>query len=565
MTRFRLGLTGLLLLGALALPAIMPFAFPARDHYRPGDWVSYGVNRYISSVAASPEQAFFGTTTGIARYDILRGTWQAPYTTSDGIADNRIIAVGFDHITSTLWCATAKGLSRQHPASLRWTNFSKTEIGISDNEEFVSLGFDNNGNWFETSSGRLFRQDKFGSFLQPAGDQVPENGVVWFGDRSPRPRPFPHFFMPAGYLFDPRGLVQDRHLRQARVTGVSQDRWGNMWLGTWGLGALRVDLNVDQAQLISTGLASQRVDALLFDDNGLWIGGVRSTLRQPADESLEGITYWRNPQAGHSDNRDWRYYDARYNFSMSSDEVNSFAFDRDKLYCATENGINIYDTQKDRWQRLLSLDGLASPRVNDLVIYKNYLYAATDLGLNRIALGTIGRDSLGIGEVLPDMLRHVRVHDLDRQDNLLWAATDQGPFVYDMAKDNGGFTDIADGSGRLVTYAVSYYDSLVWFGTAWGVEALDVVHQQWLSAPARNSLGGAEIYALVAGPEVVWAGTNNGAFKFHPGRREWKQYTTEDGLIDDHVNAIALDRELVWFGTDLGLTVFRWQAFHRFE
>ncbi len=94
---------------------------------------------------------------------------------------------------------------------------------------------------------------------------------------------------------------------------------------------------------------------------------------------------------------------------------------------------------------------------------------------------------------------------------------------------------------------------------------LDKLPAQGSQAPARNSLGGAEIYALVAGPEVVWAGTNNGAFKYHPERREWKQYTTEDGLIDDHLNAIALDRELVWFGTDLGLTVFRWQAFHRFE
>ncbi|MDZ7266653.1 MAG: hypothetical protein ONB48_02690 [candidate division KSB1 bacterium] len=565
MHRFYPGIAGLLLVAALALPALAPRAFPARDHYRPGDWVSYGVNRYVSSVAASPEQAFFGTTTGIARFDILRGIWQPPYTTSDGLADNRIIAVGFDHITSTLWCATVKGLSRQHPASLRWTNFSKMEIGVGENEDFVSLGFDNTSNWFQTSSGRLFRQDKFGNFFQPAGGQVPEESVVWFGERSPRPRPFPHFLMPPGYLFDPRGVVQDRHLRQARVTGVSRDRWGNMWLGTWGLGALRVDLNADQAQLISTGLASERVDALLFDEHGLWIGGLRNTLRQPADESLEGITYWRNPRAGTSDNRDWRYYDARYNFSMSSDEVNSFAHDGRLLYCATENGINIYDPQKDRWQRLLSLDGLASPRVNDLAIYGQYLYAATDLGLNRITLATIGRDSLGIAEVLPDMLRHVRIHDLDRQENLLWVASDHGPLVYDMATDNGGFIEIENGPGRIVTTAVSCYDSLVWFGTDWGVEALDVVHRQWLATPARNTLGGAAIHALVAGPEVVWAGTNNGAFKYHPRRREWKHYTREDGLLDDHVNAIALERELVWFGTDLGVTVFRWQAFHGFE
>ncbi|NUM78010.1 hypothetical protein HUU40_26920 [candidate division KSB1 bacterium] len=565
MRRFHLNIIYLFLLAGLGLYAFTLRRSPANDRYRPGDWVSYGVNRYISSVAASPEQAFFGTTTGIARYDILRSQWQAPYTTSDGLADNRMSVIGFDHITSTLWCGHALGLSRQHPASLRWTNFPKIEFGLAYNDEFVSLGFDNNNNWFETASGRMFRQDKFGNIFSPADGQTPDASVIWFGARAPRPRMFPQFFMPAGFLFDPKGIVQDNHLRQAPVTSISEDRWGNMWLGTWGLGALRVDVNLGQAQPISIGLASQRVDALLFDEEGLWIGGVRNTIRQPRDESLEGITYWRDPQAGISDNRDWRYYDARYNFSMSSDEVNGFEFHEGKLYCATQNGISIYDTRKDRWQRLMSSDGLASERVNDVAVYENYLYAATDLGLNRIALATARKDSFGIGEILPNLLRHIRVEDLERQENLLWAATAQGPFVYDMAKATGGYIDAGDDASRAAAYAVSYYDSLVWFGTDLGIDALDVNARTWLGAPARQSFAGTDIYCIEAGPEAVWVGTNAGVYKYHGGRKEWRQYTAEDGLLDNHVNAVALDEDYVWFGTDLGVTVFRWKAFHDFD
>ncbi|RIK74546.1 hypothetical protein DCC62_15080 [candidate division KSB1 bacterium] len=265
MKRFHLNIIYFFLLAGLGLYAFT-LRVPANDRYRPGDWVSYGVNRYISSVAASPEQAFFGTTTGIARYDILRNQWQAPYTTSDGLADNRMSVIGFDHITSTLWCGHAAGLSRQHPASLRWTNFPKIEFGLAYNDEFVSLGFDNNYNWFETASGRMYRQDKFGNIFSPADGLAPEASVIWFGARAPRPRMFPQFFMPAGFLFDPKGIVQDNHLRQAPVTSISEDRWGNMWLGTWGLGALRVDVNLGQARPSSFGLASQRVDPVLFDE-----------------------------------------------------------------------------------------------------------------------------------------------------------------------------------------------------------------------------------------------------------------------------------------------------------
>ena len=41
------------LLAGLGLYAFTLHRAPANDRYRPGDWVSYGVNRYISSVARS--------------------------------------------------------------------------------------------------------------------------------------------------------------------------------------------------------------------------------------------------------------------------------------------------------------------------------------------------------------------------------------------------------------------------------------------------------------------------------------------------------------------------------
>jgi ligand-binding sensor domain-containing protein len=201
--------------------------------------------------------------------------------------------------------------------------------------------------------------------------------------------------------------------------------------------------------------------------------------------------------------------------------------------------------------------------VNDVIVYENYLYAATDLGLNRIALATIGKDSLGIGEILPNLLRHIRIEDLERQENLLWAATAQGPFVYDMAQATGGY--IEGEAGRASAYAVSYYDSLVWFGTSLGIDVLNVKERNWLGAPSRQSLGGAEIYCIKAGPQAVWVGTNAGVYKYHGERKAWKLYTAEDGLLDNHVNAVALDDDFVWFGTDLGVTVFRWKAFHDFE
>jgi len=558
----------------VALTALA-FALQRNDRYRPGDWVSYGVSKFISSVAVGPEYAYFGSTSGVLRYDAIRRGWLAPYTTSDGLESNVITAVGFDPHTSALWCATASGVSWQHPSSLRWTNCSKSEIGMFPNEDVLSIGFNAEANWFETRT-QLFRLDKFGNVFLPVRYDVP-NDIVWFGQRrDPNPFPLPQFFMPGGFLFEPPrsnasnhlrafGAVQDNRLRRAQITSALEDRWGNMWLGTWGLNALHADLTLEQAELLRFGLANQRVDALLFDEDGLWIGGLNPELNRRNDESARGITYWRNPQTNNARSDDWKYFETYYNLEISSDEVHNFAAAGDKLYCATENGIAVYDQKKDRWRRLLSADGLADKRVNDVAVYNGYLYAATDLGLNRVEIKTIGTDSLKIVELEIDKLRHFRIIDLERQKNLLWIATERGPYVYDMAKGAGGYLNDPEGPRDEYTEHISFADSVVWIGTDYGLEAFDTKNIKWLPAPARRRFTEARINCIMAGPEVVWVGTDRGVLKYNRARKDWTQYTTEDGLLDDRVNAIAMDNELVWFGTDLGLTVFRWRAYHDFD
>lgn len=564
--------------GASCLLAFSLAGRSTNERYRPGDWVSYGVSRFVSSVAVGPEHAYFGTTSGILRYDVMRRQWLPPLTSSDGLEGNIVTVVAYDPNTSFLWCATDRGLSWQHPSSQRWTNYSKAEIGILPGEEILSIGFDAESNWFETRA-QLFRQDKFGSLILPARGELPGERlpVVWFGlRREPNPNPLPQFFMPGGFLFEPRGnifnnymraygAVQDNRLRRAYVTSAIEDRWGNMWLGTWGLGAMRADMNIEHAELLRFGLANQRVDALLLDDDGLWLGGLNPALNLANDESARGITYWKDPRASNFSNEDWRFFEAYHNVEMSSDEVRNFAFAEGKLYCATENGIAIYDRRKDRWRRLLSIDGLADSRVNDVAVYNGYLYAATDLGLNRIDIATIGADTLKITELAIDELRHLRLLDLERQQNLLWIATERGPFIYDMSKRIGGYLADNEGPRDELIVSTSFADSVMWIATDYGIDAFDTKHKQWLPAPARRRFPGMRLNCVKAAADVVWVGTEQGVLKYNRDRKDWTRYTKEDGLLDERVNAVVMDDELVWFGTDLGVTVFRWRAFHDFD
>lgn len=531
------------------------------DRYRPGDWVSFGVSRYISSLAVGTQYTYFGSTEGLLRYDIFRNRWEAPYTTSDGLADNQIFAVAYDVSTGFLWCSTRDGVSSMHPSSYRWTNYSKNNIGISQLDEIISIGVGRQAIWFETRSRRFFKVDKLGSIVVAANNTTNDD-ILWFGARAPRPRLLPRFFVPAGYVFDPNGVFQDFRLRRAEVTGFVRDNWDSFWMGTWGLGAWRANAYVERAEILTFGLAQRRVDALAFDERGLWIGGRHDSLNL-VEADFRGITYWRNPST--SSSGEWKYHEARYNMDMSSDAANRFEIADGKIYCATEYGINIYDLKKDRWRHIVSTNRLLSERINDVLVYNGYLWAATDKGLNRITLSTIGKDTLKIANILPDLLLHVAVYDLERTENLLWIGTQRGPFIYDTAKGSGGFLDEGYGPRGDPTFTISHTDSLIWFGTTRGVEAFDMKNKVWLGTPVRQSLPNVNINYLLAQPEAIWVGTDAGVYKYNRRRKDWRQFTTEDGLLDNRVNAIAVQDDWIWFGTPSGLTAFHWNDPHRID
>ncbi|MCG3120877.1 MAG: hypothetical protein ALAOOOJD_03772 [bacterium] len=201
--------------------------------------------------------------------------------------------------------------------------------------------------------------------------------------------------------------------------------------------------------------------------------------------------------------------------------------------------------------------------MNDVAVYDGFLWAATDFGLYRVTLSTIGKDSVGITPVQPKQLLSETIYDLERTENLLWMGTRYGAFVYDMAKDTGGFLSGTQGPHTERTRTISASDSVVWFGTTYGVEAFDMQTKTWLDPPARQQF--ANINFVLAQPEAVWVGTDAGVYKYNRQRNDWRQFTTEDGLIDNRVTAIAVQDDWIWFGTPSGLTAFHWNDPHRID
>ena len=523
--------------------------------YRQGDWISYTVNRYVTSVAVGNEFVYFGTTGGITRYNLYTNRWDYPFTTSNGLADNFVTAVAYDTDTGMLWCATTQGISYYHPTAEKWSNLFKDEIGIPRFDDVVSIGIGENRIYFETRGGRMFEGLPTGSSIRLSTDSLPDHapGIRWFGERATRHQRLPLFYMNDGYFFLPEGYIQDFRLRRAEISALASDDWGFMWLGSWGFGALKGELRTEELELLPFGLYSRHVNALALDRNGLWIGGLNRGL----DRS--GITYWDQVRGR------WRYFESRFISQLLTDEINRLVVAGDSLFCATRFGLSIYDMAHDRWSKFTLFDGLVKDNVNDVLVEDGFAWVATDGGLNLIKLQPAPQDSDRVVEVAADDLHMRRIFDIERAGRYLWAATEFGVYRFDIERQIGAFVnEVNSPGGRMVTCIARYRNEL-WFGSTRSINVYNLDTRQWLGAPEKNIFLPGPVRAIAADSVSVWAGTDAGVLKYNRKTRDWRRFTVEDGLIDNQVNVILIDGDYVWFGTSEGLTLFYWNDPNRID
>jgi ligand-binding sensor domain-containing protein len=525
-------------------------------HYEPGDWTSYSMSRWITSLAEGREHIYFGSSGGVLRYNFYSNRWEPPWTTSDGLADNYVQVIAFDLNTDYLWCATANGISVYRPNFRRWENFYGDEFGLPANDEIISIGFSDRNVWLESKRGQYFSsQNQQGYFGRIAASEVPVQQIVWFGARGNNLRNLPNFVMHGGYFFDPSGFIRDFRLNNYRVTSFLSDRWGSMWVGSWGAGVGRADYRIQILELIPYGLFIKNVNALEMDAEGnVWAGG----LGVYNEES--GITYWNTR------NNVWTDYQARFNNRLFSDQVTSIALDDSCIWFGTQHGLACFSPQTNDWRTFDVSWGLGDNYVYDVEVDAGNVWIATANGLSQIVKDSLRSKKFRIQEIARRDLLRKNVYAIEIMQNLLWLGTEYGVYIYDTAKKTGGFEDDPNGPMNDAVRAVGVYGvKEVWFGLADGVEVYDLETQSWAGVPERRFLSANMVNYIAVDSSAAWVATDNGVFKYDKARKRWAHFGYEDGLLSDMVNCVLLDGDYVWFGTPEGMTRFYWNAPYRID
>jgi len=525
-------------------------------HYRHGDWTTWSSMRHIRHLCLSQERLYLATTGGIGCFNFFSQQWEEPHTVSSGLASADIGLVAWDENSGFLWCTQSEGISYLGPASGVWTNLFYDEIGFYDRESVSSIGFGVNHQIFlVTSRGRSLAGHSNGGGFEWGATPRPEEEVKWFGEAAAVDPPPPHLFLPPGYYYDEQErVITDSHGRRYPLTCWLRDAWNTLWIGTWGLGAARVDLVSARFEALPYGLWDDAVDVLAFDQGALWAGG------DQGQTGGGGLTRWeigiRNPE----------YYEPRYITGFSDDRITAMAFDEEAFWFGTRNGLTRYDLDRRSWRTLSQVDHLSDPRITHLYLDEEYLWVASEAGLSRILKASAGRrDSLVVDIIDPRQLGDLRISFLAPQGDTLWVGTEYGLYWYNVSADSGEFYGDGFFPANQEIDAVVCYGDEVWFGTSYGIAGFNARNGEWFAPPAQRLERLGRIFWMEVDGFSVWAAGERGVQRYDREGLRWIRYSMEDGLPAQEIRTLRIDGDYVWFGSSRGLTLFYWNAPYRID
>jgi len=490
-----------------------------RMQYALDDWVSYMKSKHISSIAVGSNYIYFATLDGgILRYHLYENYWDYPYTTSNGLSSNRVLDVAYDDDTGYLWAVTSVDTCIYKPAEEEW--LCKKEA------DFWSY--------------------KFPERPQPGSSRRIEYNVFYpksFLDRLPL------YFANGDYTLTGEWKIMDQYFDEYPVTGFLRDHWERIWFVIEGLGIGIGNTFSQRIDVFPFGLTNIQPRSLQYHKNDLWIGGLARE-----GEDRPGIVHWRDRDGG------WEYFQERYISQLPSDNVWDIEITGDSVWFATDYGLSLYDTRKNRWKNYQTRDGLVSQQILDLMTAGGTLYIGTRDGLNTLELAS-GK----IQRVKDSTIRVATVYQIAAQEDTIWAATNRG--ILRHRPGNPAWEQVTPDVAiqEMPVTAVAVYRDEVWFASPGGIFWLDTRRGKWESFPQIGLDVRGPFRDLAVNQLSVWATTGEGLLKYDRLRKYWRLFTREDGLLANECYQLLMDGDYMWIANRRGITQFYWNNPQRID
>lgn len=471
---------------------ICGFRFEGEAFTSRSQTVTYADFTRINHIASSMSHVYFATTDGIIRFNKLEGRWEQPLTGSEGIDHQDINRIWVDHFDEKLYAKGSTGLY-----------------------EFDSLF----NRWFPV-------------------DEIPplDNNYVHIN-------PPQIMYPPAGFNFSAEGYLIDLYGRNFYISDIIDDRSGNLWIGTWGLGSATAGSTSHILELLSYGLIQNQVNTIYNDNGILWISGAAySSFRS-------GITLF-DP-----DNNKFSYLESGMRHDFPVVDINCIEGDDKYVFIGTSLGLLFLNREtKDIEQTITSRTGLPDDNVLSLKAVGDSIFVGTAGGLSLIT-----QESDSIRYLKPQQFLNTEIYDFETTDSTIWIGSGVGAF------------QLRFGSGKLQrfqdphmiifsrVYDIERCGNDIWFASDDGIVRLNLISGE--TQPLVSISRSLKRRPLAVNEEIAAVASEAGMTlyflkdKDHPHERE---FTTDDGLPSGNIYSLFMDGDFIWIGTDRGLTRFLW-------
>lgn len=556
---------------------------------------------------------WFGTNNGLNRYN---GYDFKVYNHEKGnpssIINNYIVDLKED-FEGNIWVGTANGISKISSDEETITNYSQGEEngGLSHYNIWEILILRNGKILVSTANGLNFYDEKTDSFKRIFNDDSLSSQMIYSIDEDSEGNIWLATDNGLNMISKETGEITRYYhddtknsIAENRIYKVYCDDNGFIWLGTFTKGASRINRKTGEITNYykdSWGLdkyPGEHIRDFYKDSNGdLWIcssNGLvkydynkfilynnkvydnRSLVNDTVFTIIEDRTgmLWAGTYAGvsvfDSSNSIVHYKNDPFDSTtISENMIQSIYEDSDGyLWVGTHTkGVDILDGDRKKIKTLSFEDNeiISGNRVNAIKGYKNYIFLATNNGLN-----IIDRDNKSIKIIKKEEgLETINIRNLWVDDKgYLWIGTIDGIFVMNI--DTNKIENVtyilenAETDDYYSGYIFQDSEGIYWIGNFvnGGLTKIDPYTKEVTNykydSNNKNSLIDNVVRTIVEdGKGNIWIGTSEGLSVLDKKTNSFTNYTTKDGLPNDTIYGILIDDEdNLWLSTNNGLSRF---------
>lgn len=512
-----------------AILPLLPWILVAQSRlWRPDDRVLITDYSVVDAVAASPWRVYAATRHGLLLYDRLSRRWAPPVTALEGYPAARVRMALADPAGNGVWLGTSEGWARYDADVQRWDQ-GPVPGGVT------GLMLD-----AQDAASGIFVRDRTGWRFLPRGALVPVAGTPL----PPPGRRVQPVAVDAALAAAPTAdafraqILSDPRLRTYRFTAAAFSPDGSeLYLGTDGLGLVRVDPSTGQWDRLAFTLLGVGATALAAGADGVWAAG------EAGPGGRGGVTWLA---AGLDSTRPLEP-PAGSGFDAAPPAVRRLLAVHGALWLATDAGLFRMDPATGRTHRFTTDDGLPSERILALAPAPDGVWVGTARGLAVVT---------GAGRVVRIGAFDLAVLSLLAVRETLWVGSNTGLGVLPPGAAApvvpGAIADRPELHAPVVALARSadtlvavLQDQLAW---------RDPTSAQWTLERPRATLGTMTAAAPDAGG--VWLGGTLGLAWWDPAHGVYRRLGIP-GDLPAPVRDVAAVAPWVWAATDSGVVRLR--------